>query len=702
MLKVVHRTSKLFIVFCLAFFATAGVRNIAHADTTTYQVNLYKTLKITIPTDLLEIAVNPSTKPFDSKSVGISVSTNNNTGYYMTMSSDTTNLYKTDDGSKTLETLSEKTGGYTESNFETNKWGYKIGSANYTSFTSGTQIAESDTMVDNDVTTLTFAAKVDFLQASGTYKTKLEFLAVANPTSMLIQDLDSVYCTETPTWVLDARDGEEYMIKRTADGNCWMMDNLRLDPAQVPLVVLKGNTNASDGTLTYLKNGGGTGRYTSDAVIDEQAGAFGGAIYDKPYVYAAKKDEVADTVYGVGSGKVGAYYNFCAASAGSYCYKGGEGVGNATEDVCPSGWRLPAPTYNYDTDEDWLNTYRNVYSNDFDNFANDYNLVFVGHIAFYNSEISEWDREGSWWGGTIAHDSAMEQLKASRWGTSGSINNGGSTRYNGFPIRCIMKKDITTVTYLQDVTKQMVADTAVGTVVTLKDKRDNEEYRVAKLADGNIWMLENLRLELTEVSLETLQGNTNAADETLTYLKNGGGTEDDDYPITGVTTDNDNSYGTPIIINEFKDTIAESKLDTSSSKVGVFYNACATSAGSSCHRFGNTNDLTQDICPSSWRLPTGNDTGEYRALYNALNAVTASDYVTTQGSLVFMKALNMGIQGYNGYDPDSSWSSYWTSTHSGTSDFHTAEANTLSPWSYFWEDKMRGNRLYVRCIAKPQ
>ena len=42
--------------------------------------------------------------------------------------------------------------------------------------------------------------------------------------------------------------------------------------------------------------------------------------------------------------RYGVYYNFCAASAGSYCY--GDGLtqgdpsGNATEDICPKGWRL--------------------------------------------------------------------------------------------------------------------------------------------------------------------------------------------------------------------------------------------------------------------------------------------------------------------------------------------------------------------------
>ncbi len=49
--------------------------------------------------------------------------------------------------------------------------------------------------------------------------------------------------------------------------------------------------------------------------------------------------------------KFGDYYNYCAASAGSYCYGDGANVGtpvdkpntdiDAEYDICPSGWRMP-------------------------------------------------------------------------------------------------------------------------------------------------------------------------------------------------------------------------------------------------------------------------------------------------------------------------------------------------------------------------
>lgn len=43
--------------------------------------------------------------------------------------------------------------------------------------------------------------------------------------------------------------------------------------------------------------------------------------------------------------QLGAWYNFCAASAGQVC---SDAINqNATQDICPSGWRLPNNTGHY-------------------------------------------------------------------------------------------------------------------------------------------------------------------------------------------------------------------------------------------------------------------------------------------------------------------------------------------------------------------
>ena len=149
-------------LFSLALLPTlAFAGNYAYADSARYQTEVTPSLRLTIPTDSINITVDPSSKPFDSKDLNIIVATNNLTGYNLTMSSDSENLIKTNDDSKTIPTLTTNEGGYTSSTFEANKWGYKIGDGNYIPFVSGTTIGGSDTTTNNDTTTLNFAAKVE-------------------------------------------------------------------------------------------------------------------------------------------------------------------------------------------------------------------------------------------------------------------------------------------------------------------------------------------------------------------------------------------------------------------------------------------------------------------------------------------------------------------------------------------------------------
>jgi uncharacterized repeat protein (TIGR02543 family) len=141
----------------------------------------------------------------------------------------------------------------------------------------------------------------------------------------------------------DTRDREIYLIGKLADNHCWMLDNLRLDPSQasVKSILSSTNTNANDTALYYFRNGGGSSPYATSAISSSWVTSF-----TAPYVYVSSKDTVA-THYGSGTGKIGVYYNFCAASAGSYCYADGAGVNvastykDAQYDICPAGWRMP-------------------------------------------------------------------------------------------------------------------------------------------------------------------------------------------------------------------------------------------------------------------------------------------------------------------------------------------------------------------------
>ena len=224
--------------------------------------------------------------------------------------------------------------------------------------------------------------------------------------------------------------------------------------------------------------------------------------------------------------------------------------------------------------------------------------------------------------------------------------------------------------------------TPVRNVQLVYDPRDNEAYWVGELCDGNVWMLDNLRLDLSNST--TLSGlsssNTNATDTQLNYLRNGGGTTTDKYPTAGLVRSSwSNYYSVPYVKTTYKDNIAPVTYGVGSGKVGVYYNYCAASAGTYC--WGNNGnstgspttgpntssyrDIDGDICPAGWHLPTSGGTGrEYNVLYSAYSGATGGQAAVFRnalstplsGSFSSSSQTNLGTRGYF-------WSSTWLGTN---------------------------------------
>ena len=227
--------------------------------------------------------------------------------------------------------------------------------------------------------------------------------------------------------------------------------------------------------------------------------------------------------------------------------------------------------------------------------------------------------------------------------------------------------DNTPKTYMQEVDSTSLATLLpnVGDTTTLYDKRDKNEYTVGKLADGKYWMLDNLALDLTSSTVLNSMNNTNtnASDTTLGYLKNGGGTTSDQYATAAVANwTSSYSYSAPLVNMDYKNTVPTDATSTAGGyKIGGYYNYCAASAGSYCYGNGtsagtSSGDATESICPKGWRLPTGNTSGEYQALYNNSNYNTYAKY---------RAALHLPLSGYfYGGSPDlqGSYGYFWSST----------------------------------------
>ena len=151
-----------------------------------------------------------------------------------------------------------------------------------------------------------------------------------------MQNLAASECTSTMSQAVDNRDNTIYNIQRLADGKCWLLDNLALDLTSSTVLngMNESNTHASNTTLGYLK---GTttrdpstdpdGKYATAGVSNWTSSSS----YSAPLVNLTDKDVVpTDAISTAGQYKVGGYYNYCAASAGSYCY------GNGTSEGAPS------------------------------------------------------------------------------------------------------------------------------------------------------------------------------------------------------------------------------------------------------------------------------------------------------------------------------------------------------------------------------
>ena len=161
--------------------------------------------------------------------------------------------------------------------------------------------------------------------------------------------LDSMVAGQRYT-LIDSRDGEVYGLAKLADGNVWMVDNLRLDPSNASTAsnMNESNTNASAAAISNYLSGGNPGSISgwSSKAVKNVTSSWGWDSYKEPYINnQSVNDEV--TSFGINDGKIGLYYNYCAATVGTYCYSGGSTVDlpdtliDAPNDICPSSWRLP-------------------------------------------------------------------------------------------------------------------------------------------------------------------------------------------------------------------------------------------------------------------------------------------------------------------------------------------------------------------------
>ncbi len=210
--------------------------------------------------------------------------------------------------------------------------------------------------------------------------------------------------------------------------------------------------------------------------------------------------------------------------------------------------------------------------------------------------------------------------------------------------------------FLQDTEAIELAVPNNGDTAVAMDARDGKDYMVGRLADGKVWLLDNLALDLTAAgaSERITADNTNASATSLNALFNGvaDGGQDGNLarvPVRSYSGSNFGlSYTEPIINSSYSDeTLADATDGTIDHggdwTVGTYYNYCAASAGNHCYdEYDGESDATEDICPSGWHMPTGGDSGEYDTLYDSYDEYDLDD---SDHYLAFSNALHLPIVG---------------------------------------------------------
>ena len=189
--------------------------------------------------------------------------------------------------------------------------------------------------------------------------------------------------------------------------------------------------------------------------------------------------------------------------------------------------------------------------------------------------------------------------------------------------------------YLQDV-NTCPATLQEEQVYTLKDKRDNQEYKVAKLKDGKCWMVENLNIAGgTALSSEDTDFDSNYTLPTT----NGWTVTDGKLVLPASATKNpDNNdltdssqFSTDDYAYVFNSGNKENCGGSSQNTPCYSYYSWDTATLGSGRSISTDNtDADYSICPKNWKLPTSRYTSTF-------------DAATAQDSDLYNLATNYGM-----------------------------------------------------------
>ena len=286
-----------------------------------------------------------------------------------------------------------------------------------------------------------YTVNISSTQAAGTYNGKVKYTLVhpnnAPIPSPSMQDFTLAQCqtkaSDTDYTLMDDRDGKKYTV-RYLDGNCWMTQNLAIEPGTH---MTEADTNIKPAQYNhdgyYTLPGEGYDLRTDGAAASETSTGncnnTNSAGYTNACTHMADSQDIQDirnadtegvldytNTYTINN--IGAWYNYVAATAGSIA------IASTTDEdvynICPQGWTLPSNAQN--------GALITALSGNYSPF----NPLYGGY--YNNGSHNNPATYGYWWSTTANNGIIRRNLRYN----SGSLSTNKYYRYRGLYVRCIM------------------------------------------------------------------------------------------------------------------------------------------------------------------------------------------------------------------------------------------------------------------------
>jgi uncharacterized protein (TIGR02145 family) len=441
----------LLISFTAVYFYSPVIKSHAEeSQTLDFNVNVDPELSLTTSSE--DVNMEARINSFTHSSIDLTVKTNSLYGFTLSIEDADNNTNMVHENPNVSEVFTSSFEGQkTSATLDNGTWGYSLdGGENYISM----PVYGSPRLIDQKVkrqtslvtNTVDFGAKVGNA-TSGTYSDTVLFTAYTNGADGLPEDGTEVegakstvkrmqgdfVCDELEigerAYVIDIRDKNKYSVMRLKDGNCWMLENLRITNK---VLTPEDSNVASNFTLKASD--------PNDFVYDEEEEEL--QLYNKNGVYY-------DSRYG-------AYYTWYTATAGTVLDASSlelDEYHNAEYSICPKGWRLPSVANTlylvslYSNGEDLYSTYVPINNgkytggiypssefsfSEIDEYFNAWSSTYMAKIATDSYSIVA---SGEEYIATYAYYSEPEEYNGDIFEELTSDWDTGS--FNGFSVHCM-------------------------------------------------------------------------------------------------------------------------------------------------------------------------------------------------------------------------------------------------------------------------